>query len=102
LNTPSNSLLRNPGLKKLPVNEIKIDRSFIVDILTDEASAQIVHAMIELAHHLMISIVAEGVEDQATWDALRALGCDLAQGYYISRPLSAEALTKWLENQHTK
>lgn len=85
-------------LKRLPVSEIKIDQSFVADMMTDETEAQIVHAVIQLAHDLVIAVVAEGVEDQATWDALRALGCDIAQGYYISRSLSAEALAHWLAN----
>lgn len=84
-------------LKKLPVSELKIDKSFIKDMLTEEATAQIVHAIIELAHRLIISVVAEGVEDQETYDALKALGCDVVQGYHISRPLSADDLLSWLE-----
>ncbi len=87
-------------LKKLPVNEIKIDQSFVMDMQNDESTAMIVHAIIELAHRLVTPVVAEGVENQETWDALKALGCDMAQGYFISYPLSAEAMSCWLERQN--
>ena len=79
-------------LKSLPVGEVKIDRSFVSRMCTDATDAAIVYATIQLAAKLGIRVVAEGVEDEATWDALRELDCDLIQGYLISRPLPASAL----------
>jgi EAL domain-containing protein (putative c-di-GMP-specific phosphodiesterase class I) len=84
------------SLKKLPVNEVKIDRSFVKEMAVNEDDAIIVRSTIELAHNLCLKVVAEGVEDQSTLDRLAALGCDAAQGYYISRPLPAEELKRWL------
>ena len=83
-------------LKKLPVHEIKVDRSFVIDMLTDKSDAEIVHAIIALAHNLGLKVVAEGVEHKDILDALLARGCDLIQGYYISQPMPADALTEWL------
>ncbi|GAC1315618.1 MAG: hypothetical protein NVSMB2_07580 [Chloroflexota bacterium] len=83
-------------LKHLPVDELKIDRSFVQDMRQNIGDAAIVRATIDLAHRLGMAVVAEGVEDGATLDVLAALGCDLAQGYYISRPLAASAFVEWL------
>ncbi len=83
-------------LTQLPVDELKIDRSFVRTMAAESASAAIVRATIGLAHSLGLTVVAEGVEDRATWDLLAQLGCDLAQGYYISRPLPAPELLTWL------
>ncbi|MGH2352360.1 MAG: putative bifunctional diguanylate cyclase/phosphodiesterase [Chloroflexota bacterium] len=83
-------------LKDLPVNEIKIDKSFVRHIATDRTDAAIVRSTIDLSHDLGLTVVAEGVEDRATWDLLASLGCDLAQGYYVSHPLGAAELTRWL------
>lgn len=85
-------------LQKLPVEEIKIDRSFISQLLSDEGSAAIVRATIELAGSLGLDVVAEGVEDEETWQQLRQLGCSAAQGYYLSRPMPAESVPAWLAN----
>ncbi len=74
-------------LKKLPVSEVKIDKSFVIDMLTDDNDAAIVRATIDLAHNLGIKVVAEGVETQGHLEMLAAFGCDMAQGYHISRPL---------------
>jgi EAL domain-containing protein (putative c-di-GMP-specific phosphodiesterase class I) len=84
-------------LKRLPVHELKIDKSFVAHMASDDSDAAIVRSTIGLAHDLGLSVVAEGVEDQQTWDLLAALGCDVAQGYYISRPLPALVLGEWLE-----
>jgi diguanylate cyclase (GGDEF)-like protein/PAS domain S-box-containing protein len=84
-------------LKQLPVDEIKIDKSLVIGMIKDEGSAAIVRATIDLGHDLGLQVAAEGVEDQATWDMLASFGCDLAQGYYLSRPISAPALTQWLQ-----
>lgn len=83
-------------LRRLPIDTIKIDKSFVQGLTKNENDTAIVRATIELGHNLGLSVVAEGVEDQMTWDALAALGCDLAQGYLISRPLPATSLQHWL------
>jgi diguanylate cyclase len=83
-------------LKKLPVKTIKIDKSFLMHMTTDENDALIVRSTIDLAHNLGLKVVAEGVENQAVWNRLLAWGCDAVQGYYISRPLSALEMTRWL------
>ncbi|MBI4492864.1 MAG: EAL domain-containing protein [Chloroflexi bacterium] len=83
-------------LKRLPVGQLKVDRSFVRDMAVDQNSLAIVRATIELGHTLDLEVVAEGVEDRSTWDLLIALGCDLAQGYYLSRPLPAAELECWL------
>ena len=82
-------------LRRLPIDTIKIDKSFVQGLTKNENDTAIVRATIELGHNLGLCVVAEGVEDQMTWDALAALGCDLVQGYLISRPLPAAALQKW-------
>lgn len=82
-------------LKKLPVDEIKIDRSFVTDMTQDEKDAMIVRSTIDLGHNLGCKVVAEGVENRETWNRLAALGCDSAQGYYISRPLPADEFSHW-------
>jgi EAL domain-containing protein (putative c-di-GMP-specific phosphodiesterase class I) len=84
-------------LKRLPVDEIKIDRSFVQQMSADRRDLAIVRSTIGLAHDLGLSVVAEGVEDRETWELLADHGCDLVQGYYLSRPIPAEALTEWLQ-----
>ena len=84
-------------LKRLPVDEVKIDKSFVLNMHDDENDAVIVRSIIDLARNLGLEVVAEGVETLTAWDALRAMGCDTAQGYFISRPLPAEQLGAWLE-----
>jgi EAL domain-containing protein (putative c-di-GMP-specific phosphodiesterase class I) len=79
-------------LKTLPVCEVKIDRSFVAEMATDQADAAIVGATIALAHSLGKSVVAEGVEDELTWQLLAALGCERVQGYAIARPAPAHEL----------
>jgi diguanylate cyclase (GGDEF)-like protein len=82
-------------LQKLPVDAIKIDKSFVQDMLSNSDSAVIVRSTIDLAHDLELEVVAEGVEQRADWDHLSARGCDVAQGYVISRPILAEAFSEW-------
>jgi len=82
-------------LRDLPVDELKIDRSFIANISADRRSAAIVRSTIELAHALGLQVVAEGVEQQHDLDALAAFDCDFAQGYHFSRPLPADAFATW-------
>ncbi len=83
-------------LKRLPVDELKIDKSFVANMARDENDAAIVRSTIGLAHDLGLTVVAEGIEDQATWDLLVELGCDVGQGYYVSRPMPAATLGVWL------
>ncbi len=84
-------------LRKLPVNAIKIDKSFVIHMLTEKNDAVIVRSTIDLAHHLGFKVVAEGVEDSDIWDSLVKLGCDIAQGFYMSRPIPAPEMTQWLQ-----
>jgi diguanylate cyclase (GGDEF)-like protein/PAS domain S-box-containing protein len=84
-------------LQRLPVVEIKADRSFITNLSTVAGDAVIVRSIIDLAHNLGMQVVAEGVEDQPTLDILLEYGCDAAQGYLFSRALPADDLTAWLE-----
>ena len=84
-------------LKRLPVDELKIDKGFVRHLATDAADAAIVASTVALGHALGLRVVAEGIEDEAAWDQLAAMGCDVAQGYYLARPLPAEKLTRWLE-----
>lgn len=76
-------------LKRFPATELKIDQEFVFDVCTSERSARLVHSMIDLAHHLGLVAVAEGVENDATLDRLRDMGCDLAQGFLFGRPQPA-------------
>jgi EAL domain-containing protein (putative c-di-GMP-specific phosphodiesterase class I) len=79
-------------LKDLPVHELKIDRSFVKDMLEQPRNLAIVQSTVDLAHHLGMQVVAEGVEDQGTWELLRRVGCDVGQGYFLSRPLLADGV----------
>ena len=83
-------------LRDLPLTTLKIDKSFVMPMATDEGDAVIVRSTVQLGSSLGLQVVAEGVEDEATWNELRALGCALAQGYYFSRPQAEPALTPWL------
>jgi len=86
-------------LKRLPVHELKIDKSFVTDMSNDDNDAVIVRSTIDLAHNLGLTVVAEGVEDQDTWDLLEILRCDTAQGYFLSRPLPKTEFLAWLKQQ---
>jgi EAL domain-containing protein (putative c-di-GMP-specific phosphodiesterase class I) len=86
-------------LKRLPVDTIKIDKSFVLDMLHDESAATIVRSTIRLGHELGLQMVTEGVENQETWEVLVDMGCDLAQGHYLSRPLPAQDCSAWLRRQ---
>jgi len=83
-------------LRELPIDEIKIDKSFVAQMTRSEADAAIVRTVIHLAHDLGKQVCAEGVEDEATWRMLCDLDCDLAQGYWIARPMPANDFTNWL------
>ena len=82
-------------LKKLPVSEIKIDKSFIIDMNHDTNDEVIVHSTIDLAHNMGLLVTAEGVESEETMNKLIKLGCNQAQGHYLCEPCSAEDLSKW-------
>jgi diguanylate cyclase (GGDEF)-like protein len=86
-------------LKRLPVTEIKIDRSFVANVVADEDDAAIVLSTIQLAQSLRLGVVAEGVETAATLDALTTFGCHRVQGYFLSRPLPAPELERWLRDR---
>ena len=86
-------------LKGLPVDEIKIDRSFVMGMDSSEDDATIVRSTIDLGRNLGLEVVAEGVETEEVWNRLTELGCDSAQGYFLARPLPADELTAWLTNR---
>ena len=83
-------------LKNIPVHELKIDKSFVMHICDDRQNEAIVRATIELAHSLDLSVVAEGVEDENAIRRVTSLGAEIAQGYFLSKPVPAEELTEWL------
>ncbi len=83
-------------LKKLPVSHLKIDKSFVLDMLANENDAIIVNATIDLGHNLGLKVIAEGVENEETLDRLRKRGCDAMQGYHINYPLRAEDFAPWI------
>ncbi len=89
-------------LKRLPVSELKIDQSFVAHMEKGSDDAIIVRSTIDLAHNMGLTVVAEGVENLATYDMLKAMGCDFLQGYYISRPLPAEELSQWIKTSPWK
>jgi diguanylate cyclase (GGDEF)-like protein len=82
-------------LKRLPVDELKIDKSFVMNMQDDEDDAKIVRSTIDLAHNLGLSVVAEGVENGLILDKLRDLACDEAQGYHMAKPMAADAFADW-------
>ena len=86
-------------LKRLPIDQLKIDISFIRDVLRDPSDAQIVKAIINLGHSLDLEVVAEGVEEQAQRELLTASGCDLMQGYLFAMPMDADAFMNYLQRQ---
>ena len=85
------------SLNQLPIAEIKIDRSFVMDMNSNQQSAAIVRSTIDLGHNLNRLVTAEGVEDRKTLEILMTMGCDKAQGYFLSRPLPADELVDWLK-----
>jgi diguanylate cyclase (GGDEF)-like protein len=85
-------------LKRLPVDELKIDKSFVMGMESEADDAKIVRSTIDLAHNLGLSVVAEGVESEAVWEQLRSLACDEAQGYHMSKPLPAEDFIAWCQS----
>lgn len=87
-------------LKKLPVNEIKVDKSFVIDMLESKSDEVIVRTVINLAHNLGLQVVAEGIESKEVWDKLSAINCNTGQGYYLSKPVPAEAFYLWYMNHN--
>ena len=85
-------------LKQLPVDELKIDKSFVMSMEENENDAVIVRSTIDLAHNLGLDVTAEGVENTDTWDTLTILGCDVSQGYFMSKPLPVDKLLLWLND----
>jgi diguanylate cyclase (GGDEF)-like protein len=85
-------------LKNLPADEIKIDKSFVMNMASDRNDESIVKAAVDLAHTLDLKIVAEGVEDEKTLDLLSEMGCDYAQGYYMAKPMPSEDLMLWMQD----
>ncbi len=85
-------------LKQLPVNELKIDKSFVLHMEHDQGDTKIVRSTIDLGHNMGLRVVAEGVENEAVWHMLAGLGCDQGQGYFMSRPMPASQLAEWLAN----
>jgi EAL domain-containing protein (putative c-di-GMP-specific phosphodiesterase class I) len=83
-------------LRELPIDEIKIDRSFAARIEADDRDVAIMRSTIELGHNLGCSVVAEGLETAAALERVASLGCDTGQGFHIARPLDARSLTEWL------
>lgn len=89
-------------LKSLPVDELKIDKSFVMNMETDEDDAKIVRSTVDLAHNLGLTVVAEGVENALIWDKLKALACDEAQGYFMSKPIAAHTFAAWCDAWNAK
>ncbi len=87
-------------LKDLPISQIKIDQSFVAGMMNRTEDLAIVRSMVELGHNLGLEVVAEGVADKETLDALAALGCDMAQGFFIAEPLPHAELLDWLGDHH--
>ncbi|MCW5299139.1 EAL domain-containing protein [Herbaspirillum lusitanum] len=84
-------------LKRLPVDELKIDKSFVMNMEHDADDAKIVKSTIDLGHNMGLRVVAEGLETLAVWNLLRQMGCDQAQGYFMSKPMPGDRLIEWLE-----
>jgi EAL domain-containing protein (putative c-di-GMP-specific phosphodiesterase class I) len=85
----------------LPIDELKIDRSFISELATSRADAAIVRSVVDLGHNLGLQVVAEGVETEACWAAAVATGCDLAQGFFLARPMPIGEVAAWLAEHRT-
>ncbi len=85
-------------LQKLPLDKIKLDRTFIKSLKTDKKDSDIVKSSIDIAHILNLKVVAEGVEDRESLDILKKMGCDFAQGYYFTKPVVYEKFIDWYKN----
>ncbi|MCU1393207.1 MAG: Diguanylate cyclase/phosphodiesterase [Ilumatobacteraceae bacterium] len=89
-------------LKSLPVDTLKIDRSFITELLDDPKGHSVVQSMIELGHRLGLNVLAEGIENQETWDELERLGCDVGQGFLLARPMPSERVAPWVSAHRSR
>ena len=87
-------------LSQLPVDEIKIDKSFVLNMMSDKQAAVIVRSTIDLGHNLGLKVVAEGVETEDVLNTLTLWGCDAAQGYFMSKPLPVDKLLHWLKESN--
>ena len=87
-------------LQRMPFSEIKIDRSFVAQMMDNTGSRVIVEIIIDLARKLGLTSVAEGVEGESALESLTAMGCDIAQGYYLSHPLPADGLSEFVRKYH--
>jgi EAL domain-containing protein (putative c-di-GMP-specific phosphodiesterase class I) len=83
--------------RNIPADELKIDRSFVTNLLTDPSCADIIRFVVDLAHRFGLTVAAEGIEDAATSDRLRELGCDALQGYFFGRPMPNADVAGWLD-----
>ena len=83
-------------IRQLPIKEIKIDRSFVMDMIEQKDDMMIVHTTIDMSHNLGLEVVAEGVENQESLEELKKMGCDVAQGYHLSRPVPVNDLLEWI------
>ncbi|MGZ5168079.1 MAG: EAL domain-containing protein, partial [Burkholderiales bacterium] len=88
-------------LTRIPFTELKIDRSFVTNAVTHEAARVLLTSSLQIARQFNLTSVAEGVETQQEWDLLQELGCDLAQGYFIARPMAAGVYMSWLQERAT-
>ena len=86
-------------LRRLPVDELKIDKSFVLNMARDASDTMIVRSTIELAHNMGLTVVAEGVDDEGALERLRVLGCDMVQGFLLSRPLTADEIAARLSGR---
>ena len=84
-------------LQKLLVAKIKIDKSFVMEMDKSKKDDVIVRSTIDLGHNLGLKVIAEGVESQESWDRLKEMGCDSAQGYFMSRPIPADQFMQWIQ-----
>ena len=89
-------------LRRLPLDELKIDKSFVIGMIRDASDNVIVRSTIDLAHNMGLAVVAEGVEDEATLERLHTLGCDLVQGYFLSRPLAPDLVAGWMNGHASR
>lgn len=89
-------------LKRLPVSELKIDKSFVMNLEQDKDDITIVRSTIELGHNLGLKVVAEGVENLNVWNILKSMGCDYGQGYFIGKPMPANGLLQWSKQWNVK
>ena len=86
-------------IKNMPLHELKIGKSFLMTLMTDEQNEAIVRTTIELAHNMNLQVVAEGIEDEQTLRQISDMGCEEAQGYFLSKPVSSDDLLDWLNNR---